>query len=119
MDELDELIAKRRSSTLADSLQQGVSRVPAAAAEAQRTAASLNVPIDTVERNMDQARRQRLLAELNAPEIVKDSPQTAKFLSNPDNAAVAHDDVKSLRDLERASGALGSMGAVPLMFLVT
>lgn len=112
MDEIDELIAKRRSDALTDSLNQGITRQPAAAVEAQRTAASLQVPVDTVERNMDQARRQKFLADLKPDEIVRGSPATAAFLSNPDNAAVAHDDVQNLRDMERISSQLLTLAPV-------
>lgn len=104
--DFDAFVAQRKAARLTDSMNQGITRQPVAAAESLQTAKELDLPVDTVERNPEQARRQRALAKLDAMGVVRDSPSTAKFLSDPDNAAVAHDDVQSLRDIERISSQI-------------
>lgn len=109
VEELETFAAERRAMRLTDSFRQGVSRNPDTSVEAQGLAKSLDLPIDTTERNLDQARRQRALDSLDAPTLIRDTPHTAEFLSDPDNAAVAHDDVKTLTSLEKAVIGLNTM----------
>lgn len=50
--------------------------------------------------------------------LVRDTPRTAEFLSNPENAAIAHDDVESMSFIEKAIAKARDYGGAAVEGLV-
>jgi hypothetical protein len=57
-------------------------------------------PIDWVRRNFDEAERLDKTYGANVPEMVRESPATARYLSNPANVALSADDSANLKGME-------------------
>lgn len=94
-------------TTLRASLQEAVGKNPDEVAQWRKTAATLGVPVDTAQAMPDWSRQQEKLAGFNTSSLARMNPLTAGFLSNPDNAAIAHDDVEGLTKLESLVSAAG------------
>lgn len=82
------------------SLQIASQRDPDAYAESLKLADSQQLPVDTVERNVDEVRRREKLRTIDSRGLSDTHPKTAEFLSNPDNATLALDDLDVLKGLE-------------------
>lgn len=87
-----------KSDTLGLSLRLGGESNPDQAAKAQTLAEEAQLPVPTVERNLGQVERQQ--ATRKTQDALKNAPNTAAFMSNPDNAKVAHDDAENLSAFE-------------------
>ena len=86
---------------------QSANSNPDQEAQYQAVAQELGVPVEQV-RNNPQEFMQRLSQEQTA-RVVQKSPQLAQFLSDPDNAKVAHDDTQNLSLLEEAWHGVGNI----------
>ena len=91
--------ASRRESVNA-SLSTAVQSNPDAAAKQQSVARFLNVPPSAVAGYPDDARRMSALTQAESLDIIRKSPALSRFLTVQNNAAVAHDDIKPLADIE-------------------
>lgn len=58
------------------------------------------IPTDVVSRNKDIV-QQKATSEIDYASVIDNSPYLGKYLSNPDNASAAHDDLDSLRKHEK------------------
>lgn len=89
-------------------------RNPATVAEADKLARRHQAPVETVERNMDDFRRQTEADD--ASEMASTHPRTAEWLrADPDNAAVARGDwgaLKALETLFKATPLGGLIGSL-------
>lgn len=82
------------------SLDVALQRNPDQHAENLLLANSLQLPVDTVERNKDEVKRADTLKKVDPPRLQQTHPKTAQFLSNPDHASLAVDDLDVLKGLE-------------------
>ena len=106
---LDDVIAGAPDRTLdiGSSLDMASRRDPEKYAKSLTLADSLQLPVDTVERNIDEVERRDKLRRIDLPAVVEKSPKTAAFMSNPDNATLALDDLDILRGMEETTGQSG------------
>lgn len=85
-----------RESHLRLSIQQGMKQDPEAAARAQRIARERGIPSDTVARNLPKLQAEIDAESIDYSGIIANNESLADFLSNPENAAIAHDDIGAL-----------------------
>ncbi|EZI29596.1 hypothetical protein [Pseudomonas extremaustralis] len=71
-------------------------------ASIQRLAELTGVAPDMVVRNRKQVERQAKLASVDYDALIERAPATNQFLTDPDNASVAHDDIDGLSNVEGA-----------------
>lgn len=69
-------------------------------AKMQRSAQVLGIPPAAAQGAPEDAALQARMKQMGLDRLSLDSPRTAAFLSNPQNAAVAHDDLPALRAME-------------------
>ncbi|RYY49652.1 MAG: hypothetical protein EOO24_66975, partial [Comamonadaceae bacterium] len=87
-------------TALRTTLYDAVDQKPDYEAELRRIAASTGVPLDTARAMPDELRKQATLATLDTSAVARMSPVTASFLTDPQNAAIAHDDIGRMGLLE-------------------
>jgi hypothetical protein len=87
-------------TTLRASLQDAVGQNPDQAADWRRTAATIGVPMDTAQALPDWSKQQKALAGIDTSALAAMNPVTTAFLSDPTNAAIAHDDTESMGLIE-------------------
>jgi hypothetical protein len=87
-------------TTLRASLQDAVGQNPDQAADWRRTAATIGVPIDTAQALPDWSKQQKALAAIDTSALAAMNPVTTAFLSDPTNAAIAHDDTANMSLIE-------------------
>lgn len=71
-------------------------------ASIQRLAKLTGLAPDMVVRNRKQVERQAKLASVDYDALIERAPTTNQFLTDPDNASVAHDDIDGLSNVEGA-----------------
>lgn len=102
--EYDDLLAAEKPQQR-DILQQNVfvatQSDPEKKAKAMQLSQQMNLPPEFVEQNYDDLAKSFKVQSLPYDRIVNEAPGTAKFMSNPDNAAIAHDDIDNLTQIER------------------
>lgn len=89
-------------SRLQKSLSLAIGNDTHSAARAYQLSKQTGLPIDTVERNTQEVESAQRMRTLDLDSILKDAPRTAEYLSTPDNARQAHNDVEKLYDMETA-----------------
>lgn len=94
-------IAGQRQAMLRASLLAGTQQNPDAAAETQRLAAQTGLPADVVARNKPAVQAQARAQAIDMGGLLAHYPATNSWLSKPGNAAVAHDDIPALQQMER------------------
>lgn len=72
---------------------------PDQAAEAQRLAKQNGMPVDAVERNLDEVRRKEQARMLDLQRLAQDSPILARQLADPAFTKQAHDDLGALEQV--------------------
>ncbi len=77
---------------------------PDTAAKAAGLSKSTGLPADIVERNLDEVERETKNA--TSLKTLENRPGTAAFLSDPENAKVAHDDIDNLASVEEMMGQI-------------
>lgn len=113
MTKYDELLDRNKYDAILDAPQTqlrtavrgALDRDPDQAANVVSLSERTGLPAPIVERNRELVERQDELSRYDA--LLERSPEVARFLSEPDNAAVARDDVSSLSGLEWATRAFG------------
>jgi hypothetical protein len=63
-------------------------------------ATEMKMPANLVERNYDELQKKKALQTTDYNDLVENSPGTAQFLADPQNAAIAKDDLQNLRNVE-------------------
>jgi hypothetical protein len=71
-------------------------------AKIQRLAELTGLPADMVARNREVVERKAKLGAVNYDALIKNTPVTNSFIADPKNAAIAHDDIDSLSNVEGA-----------------
>lgn len=94
------------SAALRNSMSQALPVNPDEDAQTRRYAAAINVPLDTARADPALARQQAQLAAFNTAALERQAPATAAWLTNPDNAKIAHDDIPATAAVEQAVKAL-------------
>lgn len=102
--EYDALAAAERDRTkqgLKESVYVATGHEPDRRAKVLTLAKEVNLPPDVVERNFDLINRKRSVASKDYDALVENTPGLAKWLENPDNASVAHDELDKLSEVEK------------------
>lgn len=86
-----------KETSLRQSMIQGSAVNPDEAAKALPIAAQSGLPLDMTARNLPELTKSFNTDHLDYQQMLKDYPKLSNFLSNPDNAAVSHDDIDSLK----------------------
>lgn len=89
-------------------LDSAVGSNPDEVAKNKALADQSGLPVPTVE--ADPAEVQKLVRKQQIDNLIKDAPITRQWLSNPDNANVAHDSVEGVSELERIWGQVKEIG---------
>lgn len=87
-------------TALRASLQDTIGKNPDQVADWRRTAATIGVPLDTAEAMPDWSKQQAALKAIDTSALARMNPVTTGFLSDPNNAAISHDDTPSLSFVE-------------------
>ena len=95
------------NAVLESSLTLGSRSSPDAEAKVRRDAETLGIPASVVRESPEVANEVRTKSLADS---LFDSPATSRLLSDPDNAALAHDDVENLQEVERQGGLLQKVG---------
>ena len=69
--------------------------------EATKIAREVKMPVDFVERNLDDFKKQKDKSTLDYETIISRSPQLGKWMEDPNKAAVSNDDLDTLSRVER------------------
>lgn len=69
-------------------------------AEMQQLSAKTGVPLETAKAMPEETKTQAKIDSINYDELTADFPLTSKFLSDPKNASVSHDDIGAMKILE-------------------
>lgn len=85
-------------------------------AELRRASAKTGVPLDSARAFPEDVKRQATLADHDFEDMAKRFPSTTKFLADPENARIAHDDVANLSSAESTIGPI--TGPKPSFFSV-
>lgn len=79
-------------------------------AELRRASAAARVPLETARAMPDVVKRQAQLSQFDATRLAQQFPATGAWISVPDNARLAVDDVHPITQVEAAVRALGQPG---------
>lgn len=89
------------AATIKNNLYNAAAQSPDAAAANQSLARAANVPVETVAANPTPIKQQLAAQNTDATALIQTAPATAQFLANPNNAAIAHDDIPNLTAIEQ------------------
>lgn len=99
------------SAQLKQSMFVAADRDPDRHAEVLKLSEQQNLPARFVEQNFDELQK-KVITTKNYAEEFKSTPALAKFMQEPDNAAVARDDIQSLKKVEDVVQDHGFMESV-------
>jgi len=94
-------IANAKQNALRSTMYGVAGQNPDQAAEAQRIGREFGVSGEFVLRNMEDMRRMQAIRSVERRELMQQDPILARFLTNQDFAALAHDDLDNLSATER------------------
>lgn len=83
---------------------------PDQAAEAQKLGLELGVGSDVASRNMDELRKRAALLKAQEYRLTATSPILARQLTDPEFAAIAHDELENLTTTEKTVGVMKNVG---------
>jgi hypothetical protein len=109
---IDDAVAQSLQGTataLRDSMAQALPTNPDAEAQTRRYAAAAQVPLDTARDAPGQVKVQAQMAVLDTQTLQAKAPHLAQWLTNPDNAKIAHDDIPTTSSVEQHVKALGAL----------
>lgn len=81
-------------------------RTPESETEALSLSKEYNVPVDFVNKNIEEFRKSKAAKENSYEDVVEKSPRLATFLGNPTNMALAKDDIDTLSRVEGVKGGI-------------
>jgi len=96
---VEETTAAMQSNFMAV-MRQKVQEDPDLAAEVKKMSIDLGMDREVIRNNVDKAREAMALVRMRDKEFMRNSPLLTAFATNPDFAAMAHDDLKGLADIE-------------------
>ncbi len=85
---------------LESSLDIAAQRNPDKHAESLSLSIQHDLPVDTVDRQIDEVKKRNLLQSIDIDKLRSSHPKTSKWLSNTDNASVSIDDMDILKGME-------------------
>jgi GNAT superfamily N-acetyltransferase len=88
------------------SMSLAVDTNPDFEAELRRVSARTGVPLESARAYPEDVKRQAAVAEHDYADLAARFPTTTKFLADPDNARLAHDDVQNLSSTEATVGPI-------------
>lgn len=100
VDPIAEEIAQSRRDLMMATFGSAADANPDQAAQAKKLGEQFGVGADIAGRNMQQLKKQALLDELERRDLMRRDPILARYLSNHDFAAMAHDDIDNLSKTE-------------------
>jgi len=95
-------------TTLKAAQRQAVQQSPERAAESQKLSQRTGLPADLIERNFEDIKKRSQVVDTDYSKMLRETPKTADFLSNPENAAIAQDDHAQLGVIEKLVRSLGA-----------
>lgn len=95
---------------LRESLFYGVQQQPDVQAKMRAYSKRLGVPLPAALGDADYVKPVGQVEDLDPNGMILGTPKTANWLAQPDNAAIAHDDIPSLGAIETLSKALSNIG---------
>jgi len=98
------------------SMSVAVDANPDFEAELRRASARTGVPLDSARAFPEDVKRQAAVQQHDYDELAARFPTTTKFLADPDNARLAHDDVQNLSSTEATIGPI--VGPKPSVYTV-
>ena len=84
-------------TALRQSVYDGMQQDPDQAAKALPLAEANQIPLDMAKRNIQQLGTRENFDQIDFQGMLRDYPKLSTFLTNPDNAAVSHDDIPALQ----------------------
>lgn len=100
---------EQQKSDLQQSMFVASKTNPDRAAEVQKLATRTNLPPEVVDRNFEEVSQRQVVAANDYDTLVDKLPKTADWMSNPNNASVAHDDVHNLGGMEEQVTEYGDL----------
>ena len=98
------------------SMQVAIDANPDFEAELRRASARTGVPLDAARAYPEDVKRQAMIEAQDFDELSKTYPTTTRFLSEPENARISHDDIENLSQTESTIGPI--VGPKPDFFSV-
>ena len=95
-------VMQDQATTIRGNIYNAVTQNPAQVAQHSQLAQQLGVPIQSVQADPATAKQQAAMRDFDADKVVTQYPHLAQFLTNPVNAAKAHDDLPTLAATEQA-----------------
>lgn len=105
------IVRNDAKSTLRKSLAGAVDTNADQESELQKLGKVYGIPPAAVRADPERFKRRAQIDSLDYDDIVKSTPTTAAYLSDPQNAKVAHDDLDVLGHIEKTFRNLGGLGA--------
>lgn len=90
-----------QKSQLQQNMYQAAQTEPDRRAQVLQLADEMKMPANLVERNFDDIKKRKTFDKMDYDGLIESNPQVAKFLEDPDNAKVAHDDLDNLKQQEQ------------------
>ena len=103
----DAFVAADKAQALRQSMDQAVDVKPDRESEIKRLGKVYGLPTTTVRSLEPQVRRRAEVDAFDYDAIVRQTPATAAYLSNPENAKVARDDLDTLSSMENITRGIG------------
>jgi hypothetical protein len=101
---------ERDNKELRTSVGLGVTQDPDATAKRQALSKQLSIPVDVIERDEKGANEAAHMQDIFRK--IKDSKKLQETFSDPDVAAIAHDDVEELAELDRITAGEWAEGVI-------
>ena len=98
------------------SMQVAVDANPDFEAELRRASARTGVPLDAARSYPEDVKRQAMIDAQDFDQLSKTYPTTTRFLIEPENARISHDDIENLSQMESTIGPI--VGPKPDFFSV-
>ena len=105
-DDLVSQLGSAQDAALKASAQVGLAQPPDRAAQVLALSSATRLPADLVDRNLEEVQRTAKLKAMDLDRVRKEHPELAGWLANPNNLAMAQDDMPVLRQLDRAVAGL-------------
>lgn len=91
---------QERQQTMRTAVTQAQDTAPDRAAEAMRISQASGIPAEVVSRNFDTIKKRQAVDSVPYDRMIAETPHLAKWMEEPKNVAVAHDDLANLGTLE-------------------
>lgn len=105
-----ELLLEEQKNTTRRSLSFGMKQNPDEYAGAVKLGKETKTSTDFALKHKNDLELKKRMQVFPLDSFVRDTPRTAEFISNPENAAIAHDDVDSMSFIEKAIGKVVDYG---------